>query len=1129
MFARGMSALQQTSLASSTRYEVVRELGVGASGRVMLVRDRASGGASRALKIVRADVEERVRCEFSLLAQIEHPNLCRVHELVRVDELGLSTRGALALVSDYAEGVACDRAAASLALSKEKLLAFALRVLDRTARALSVIHAHGFVHGDVKPDNVIATPDATSLHLIDLGLARAPGFSSEPSGTPRYMAPELWRGEVSSAADVFALGLLVRELLVPARDEFAIESSATDALARALALRPALPSWVPAPLDRLLARMIEPDRTLRFASGRDVIDALRELAPLLDRPLAREFAGPAAEARSTVECAIAVSALPWCGNEAAPIALAAALRESNLVAVVGPRGAGRSRLVRDVVFALQRDRAVTNEAVPSYRVVTQLPHVIDGHVLLHVLEADAIALSEVRALLLAAEVSGVECRVVLERSSPLMAADVPAVAVEPLDASAIERLLRHALPGQPIKSALVREALAASGGLAARLCRLLAASLVAGEDPAQPTVLRSHAAISGKDALAIPPALRPLVELLAVAGGALAYAAARALLSESTLSRAAHEACSLGLSSRASDGKLELRPELQREVLSQLTAARRNELARALRTVQLEPRARAFTAWARGEHDACAREFGHAAEAALSAGAPARAAAMIAEAASLIELPSSLQLIRVDALRALGRYEEAAALAEQIDGASARLLRAELARLAGDRDRAAEIARDLVEDRTVASQAHALLARLAFDRGDREASLVHASSVIDGEDNAAARAAEVIALVELSQGRLDAARAAIDAALGSVRRRSARTAEARLLSVVGAIDRAAGDLRAAARSFSRAYELAEAQGEYHAAASFLVNVGTAQLDAGELGPAQKTLRDGARRLARLGRASDLARALSNLVLAAQLSGDFDRALWLATLAERTATSADDACALAFARLSAAEISVERGDLVDARERLRALPDLRSLAPLDRAIALARSASLHVALSDTTRAEQQLMAAEALLPDAAPADVECALAATALARKRGDRVAESEHAERALAAARRRGEFAVHVLALLAAGAAADSAGDGIAARARFAELRSLLDAAALTLTAAERALLRRVKAYQLALAALPTAIEPRLELDRRFRQLAQLVKRLNGETRLPRLYSAIVQGALELSGAERAVLLRRNG
>ncbi|HEX4353596.1 MAG TPA: sigma 54-interacting transcriptional regulator, partial [Polyangiales bacterium] len=51
----------------------------------------------------------------------------------------------------------------------------------------------------------------------------------------------------------------------------------------------------------------------------------------------------------------------------------------------------------------------------------------------------------------------------------------------------------------------------------------------------------------------------------------------------------------------------------------------------------------------------------------------------------------------------------------------------------------------------------------------------------------------------------------------------------------------------------------------------------------------------------------------------------------------------------------------------------------------------------------------------------------------------------------------------------------------------------------------------------------------RLELDRRFRQLAQLVKRLNAETSLPRLYEAIVQGALELSGAERAVLLRRNG
>jgi tetratricopeptide (TPR) repeat protein len=431
-------------------------------------------------------------------------------------------------------------------------------------------------------------------------------------------------------------------------------------------------------------------------------------------------------------------------------------------------------------------------------------------------------------------------------------------------------------------------------------------------------VLRSRAAISGNESSAITASTRPLVELLAVAGGALSHVAVRTVLAESFLSRAAHEACSLGLCSRELEGRLELRPELQRAILSQLTAARRSELAQALRNVALEARARAFVAWSRGDEEACAREFAHAAESALRAGAPARAVAAIADAAHWIELPDSLRLIHVDALRALGRYDEAAALATRIAGPVARLFQAELARLVGDRVRATELAVNLLEDRTVRAQAHALLARLAFDRGDHEASREYAAQAIAGDDDAAARAAEVIALLELSQGRLVSARAAIDAALGSVRRRSARAAEARLLSLVGAIDRADGDLHAAARSFSRAYELADAQGESHAAASFLVNVGTAQLDAGELGPAQRTLRDGARRLARLGRASDLARALSNLVLAAQLSGDFDRALALATLAERTATRADDACALAFARLSAAEISVARGDLVTAR-------------------------------------------------------------------------------------------------------------------------------------------------------------------------------------------------------------------
>ncbi|HKP61418.1 MAG TPA: protein kinase, partial [Polyangiales bacterium] len=204
--------------AIAGRYRFERELGRGAHGRVLLVRDAVSGDR-RALKLVSHAAEEQVRAEFALLSRIEQPNLARVLELLRLPEavpaLRLS-RGSLALVEEYVPGVSADRAMQLRAAGREaQPLKLALRLLDRTARALCAIHAHGFVHGDVKPQNLIVPEAGAEPKLIDLGLSRPPGFEERPSGTPEFMAPELFRGELSPAADVYALGVSVWRLLAP--------------------------------------------------------------------------------------------------------------------------------------------------------------------------------------------------------------------------------------------------------------------------------------------------------------------------------------------------------------------------------------------------------------------------------------------------------------------------------------------------------------------------------------------------------------------------------------------------------------------------------------------------------------------------------------------------------------------------------------------------------------------------------------------------------------------------------------------------------------------------------------------------------------------------------------------------
>jgi transcriptional regulator with GAF, ATPase, and Fis domain len=1223
--ARAQTRLTQPGPVAG-RYEYVRELGAGDSGRVWLVNDCLAGGVARALKWVQPEAAERVHCELALLSRIVHPNLARVYELVRGP-----APGALGLISDYAPGEPVDRAARKLATRREELLTFALRVLHATASALAALHDHGFVHGDVKPEHGLVSPDAARLHVIDLGLARPPGLESQVSGTPHYMAPESWRGEVAPAGDIYALGVTVRELLAPA-DPPLTAAEPELYFARSLQPRAALPSWVPAPLAGLLERMCAVDRAARIATGAELVDALADLGAALGGKLGRELGASATQQRKARARASALTALPLIGRQGAFAALREALEREPLIAVVGARESGRSRVVRDAVFAWQAACSARGDAIASYRVVTRLPELPEsGASVLHVLDADTAEASEVQAWLRAAELIGGPQRVVLECTALPAGFAGLSIALPLLAAADVQALLRAALPGESVREPLVREALAVSGGLAARLCRVLIAARLAGAELSDPSVLRAHAA-RAEGEVRVPERALPLARLLAVSGGSLSHAAAVSCGSELAIAEAARALCALGLCTRGEGGRLRLRPDVQLGLWRQLTAAERAELARGLRALPEEAwdgRERAFLALASGEPAAAASELAALAEQLLGAGDPAAAHALLVEARELFEeLPAQLALCDAEALRALGRYPRALATLEPIvaasgeleldaigigrsngagvsraasqlgafassglartarspaeearsvlsgaaqqargiaerglllrrdvpgaddgaaepsrpdDAARARMspavveravvLLAEVSRLSGDAVRARAIAEQVLARVSAGARAacHALLGRVALDAGDWTRCRAHAREAARLEDEPAAlRASELLALADLSEGELARARVHADAGIAAARHQGARAAEARLCAVLGSIERAEGAPLAAARSFGRAFELARAHGEYHAAASFSVNLATAQLDAGELGPALRNLRRGASALARLGRERDSARVLTNLALAAQLMGDFASALAAGEQAQAFAARAGDAFASAVALLSCAEVALERGDSAGARARLEALPELSGLAPVDRAVALARAAALWVGLREEAAALQQLTAAEALLPSAPAAAAECALARCALVRARGEHAAALEHAERAVAEAKARGELAVSVLSLAAAAHAAEASGQVALAHARFSELRALLDAAALTLTAAERAQLRGVRAYRAALAALPAAAPgTREQVDQRFRQLTWHVKRLTGETRLSRLYDAILEAAIELSGAESGVLLRR--
>ncbi len=1148
------------------RYAFRQELGRGASGRVILAADTAAGEELRAVKLVTEPQAERLRWEFQLLSRIAHPNVARVFELFRV-ESGSAAFGAApgtaALVQQYAPGRAADQAARSLARDGDALLALALQVGESVARALGAIHAQGLVHGDVKPGNIVVAEGAAAgerggVKLIDLDLARPPAVTAALSGTPGFMAPEVWRGELGPAADLYALGATLARLLVgaPAESERSTaRSGAPDLLGqlrRSLdepGNKAPLPDRVPAPARRLIHELLSPDPDRRPSSAGQVaarFGALR--VELGGRPAGRRGRVAVEQPElSPQERAMAVSALPLAGQAEALERLLGALDaafergDPSLICVSGPPGSGRSRLVREAVYRLQSSRLQAQMPAFTYRSESALPAGPLGHdCVLHVTGGDEIDPGAATDLTRAAAVEGYRACVVLEGSRP-PPDEVASVQLGPLDDAAVERLLGAALSLARVPSSLVEAAREVSAGLAGRLCRLLADGLAAGRELTRPAVLREQGADASPDQTPIPASGRWLVELLACAGGRLPLAAVIEAVGEAgEVPEAVRSLLAAGMASQDAAGWLWLRPDLR---AGRRAGAETLRTAEKLLSPSLDAAASGYIHLALGRKEEALGFFTRAIQASRKAGDPERAARLAADAQpGLRGLPGAgqLALFRADALRACGRYGEALAALGRAGEAEAALLRAELHRLRGELGPAEQAARGLArklqgaEDGGAMAEAlGALGARIALDSGQNEQARELAER-IDGEGAPLARALEVLALIDLSQGEGGRAREAAERALALGQRLDDRRVQARSLSLLASISLNGGDVHGAARLYSGAFELAEQQGEYHAAASFLVNLGLARLDAAEPGPALGALREGARRLARIGRESDMARALYNLGNAAALIGEDELALAAVEQSRLSEAARRDPVLQAYARIVEAEVRLRRGEKRALSTLIDELLPLASVgADRDRAVIGARIALLQLGIGDTDGAERSLTAAlQAAQRDGSPAAmVECALSESQVALALGDRERARGAASRASALARSAGTFEVVLRAALGAAHCEQAAGNAELGAAFRAEARSLLDRAALSLTPRQRARLRLVEAYGKALQSAPERPGAAPAFDDRWRRLAALAKRLTAERRPARLYEVLLDAAVELTGAERGfvVLLDRQG
>jgi hypothetical protein len=184
------------------RFHLERWLGSGAYGEVWLARDLSPLARRVALKFLR--VQDQARREQALatlhtdarvLGSLHHPNIVQVYNWVE-------TAQGPCLVLQYVSGGTLESR-----VSTEGALAWTVagRYVADVADGLSRVHGHGIIHRDVKPENILWEPETDEAVLTDFGIAARLTDPTTIAGTPRYMAPEAFLGQVSAALDVYSL------------------------------------------------------------------------------------------------------------------------------------------------------------------------------------------------------------------------------------------------------------------------------------------------------------------------------------------------------------------------------------------------------------------------------------------------------------------------------------------------------------------------------------------------------------------------------------------------------------------------------------------------------------------------------------------------------------------------------------------------------------------------------------------------------------------------------------------------------------------------------------------------------------------------------------------------------------